>query len=59
MAHGQAALKIDPRQQTREDPLVASHRELLTLVETHYERTGDIALKEIIERGKRVLAARR
>ena len=38
--------------------LADSHRELLTLVETHYERTGDPSLKEIVERAKAVAARR-
>jgi hypothetical protein len=33
--------------------LAASHRELLALVETHYERTGDPALKDVLDRAKR------
>jgi hypothetical protein len=52
-------LKDDQRQKPREEPVIALARELLGLVETHYERTGDVALKEIVERGKRTLASAR
>jgi hypothetical protein len=52
-------LKDDQRQKPREEPVTALARELLALIETHYERTGDVALKEIVERGKRTLASAR
>jgi hypothetical protein len=43
---------IAPRQQR--DLLGDSHRELLDLIERHYERTGDLSLKEIIDRAKAI-----
>jgi hypothetical protein len=32
--------------------MAESHKELLDLVERHYERTGDPSLKEAIDRAK-------
>jgi hypothetical protein len=37
------------------DAITALAAELLALVETHYERTGDPALREVVARGKRLL----
>lgn len=45
-------------QQLRDSSLAKSHKELLDLIERHYERTGDPSLKEIVERAKRAIARR-
>jgi hypothetical protein len=45
-------------QQLRDTSLPDSHRELLELVERHYERTGDPALAEIVARAKRAIPRR-
>jgi hypothetical protein len=39
-------------QKTTRDDFVESYREMLTLLTTHYERTGDLALKEVVERAQ-------
>ena len=34
------------------DELAESYAEMLALLETHYERTGDLALKEVVDRAR-------
>lgn len=41
------------REDSNKNGYAASYREMLLLLETHYERTGDLALKEVVDRAKR------
>ena len=34
------------------DELAESYGEMLALLQTHYERTGDLALKEVVDRAR-------
>ena len=55
---GRSSQQHQQNQQLRDFPLTESHRELLELVERHYERTGDPSLKEVVERAKRAVGRR-
>jgi hypothetical protein len=55
---GRSSQQYQQNQQLRDSSLADSHRELLDLIERHYERTGDPSLKHVVERAKHAIARR-